>query len=87
MRLNDYLLLEEITQREFGEQLDPPVSQGLVYQWICGRTRVTLHYALQIQEKTRGKVSPQDCADMYKGVKKRLNFYTNPSFVTLEERC
>ena len=86
MRLNDYLLSEAITQREFGEQLDPPVSQGLIYQWICGRTRVTLHYALQIQEKTLGKVSPQDCADMYKGLKKRLNFSANPSFANVEER-
>jgi hypothetical protein len=65
MHLNTYLKEASLSQAEFGESLDPPASQGLVSQWIRGVTRVTLYYALQIDAKTCGKVSPQDCADMY----------------------
>lgn len=66
MQLNDYLKKESQSQREFGSTLLPPASQALVSQWIQGVTRVTLSYALQIERKTNGEVTPQDCADMYK---------------------
>jgi DNA-binding transcriptional regulator YdaS (Cro superfamily) len=65
MHLHTYLKEIGLSQAEFGESLDPPASQGLVSQWIRGVTRVTLYYALQIDAKTGGKVSPQDSADMY----------------------
>ncbi|MFJ2989979.1 hypothetical protein ACIPF8_19100 [Collimonas sp. NPDC087041] len=39
-------------------------------QWILGKTRITLDYALQIEPETGGLVTPQDCADMYVGADK-----------------
>jgi len=65
MHLDEYLKEVSQSQSEFGGQLQPPASQGLVSQWIRGITRVTLDYALQIERATGGRVAPQDCADMY----------------------
>lgn len=45
-------------------RLVPPVSQGQLSQWIKGKTRVTLSYALQINELSNGLVTPKDCAAM-----------------------
>lgn len=67
MQLNDYLKRKGQSQRDFGITLVPPASQALVSQWILGITRVTLAYALQIEKTTGGDVTPQDCADMYRG--------------------
>jgi len=65
MHLDEYLKEASQSQKEFGDQLHPPASQGLVSQWIRGITRITLDYALQIERSTAGRVTPQDCADMY----------------------
>lgn len=65
MHLDAYLKENGVSQGEFGQKLKPSASQGLVSQWVRGTTRVTLEYALQIDELTRGVVSPKDCADMY----------------------
>lgn len=67
MHLNEHLKESGESQSEFGADLVPPASQALVSQWVRGVTRITLSYALQIDRKTRGKVTPQDCADMYVG--------------------
>lgn len=66
MHLDAHLKKTRQSQAEFGSTLVPPVSQALVSQWIRGETRVTLLYALQINARTEGAVTPQDCADMYK---------------------
>ncbi len=73
MHLDKYLNDAGQSQAEFGSQLVPPASQGLVSQWVRGITRVTLDYALQIERTTGGAVTPQDCADMYKGVPTRTS--------------
>jgi DNA-binding transcriptional regulator YdaS (Cro superfamily) len=65
MHLATYLKETGRSQAEFGSTLLPPVSQGQMSQWILGRTRVTLDYALQIETGTEGKVTPKDCAEMY----------------------
>lgn len=65
MHLDEYLKEVSQSQSEFGGQLNPPASQGLVSQWTRGITRITLDYALQIERVTEGRVTPQDCADMY----------------------
>ena len=67
MHLNDYLKETGVGQSDFGTTLTPPATQALVSQWVRGVTRVTLSYALQIEKCTDGRVSPQDCADMYIG--------------------
>lgn len=33
------------------------VSQGLVWQWLNGKTRITAERALDIEQKTSGSVS------------------------------
>ena len=66
MHLDEHLNEAGQSQSEFGNQLHPPASQGLVSQWVRGITRVTLDYALQIEQKTSGRVTPQDCADMFR---------------------
>lgn len=71
MHLNQYLIESRQSQEDFGKRLNPPVSQGLVSQWIRGVTRITLLQALQIKKLTRNKVTPQDCADMYTGPARR----------------
>jgi len=65
MQLSNYLDEHGKSQAGFGAELDPPASQSLVNQWLRGVTRITLAYALEIERKTKGQVTPQDCADMY----------------------
>lgn len=65
MQLHSYLKETGISQGEFGQSLTPIASQGLVSQWIRGKTRITLDYALQIEGATSGKVTPKDCSDMF----------------------
>lgn len=71
MHLDTHLKETGQSQAAFGARLNPPASQGLMSQWIRGVTRITLHYALQIDRETGGAVSPQDCADMYTDAKQR----------------
>lgn len=68
MRLDEYLSKHKISQSKFAEKLNPPVTPGLVSQWVCGTTRITLVQALQIRFLTKGEVTEQDCADLYKQV-------------------
>lgn len=65
MQLGKYLDEVRKSQHAFGAELDPPASQSLVNQWLRGVTRITLAYALEIERKSQGMVTPQDCADMY----------------------
>lgn len=65
MHLSEFLEVSNCSQSQFGAELDPPASQALVSQWVRGVTRITLTYALQIERKSNGRVTPQDCADLY----------------------
>jgi DNA-binding transcriptional regulator YdaS (Cro superfamily) len=65
MQLPEYRQLHRLSQKEFGELLEPPASPGLVSQWECGVTRITLDYALQIGRQTSQAVTPEECAAMY----------------------
>lgn len=66
MHLSDYRKKKGQTQAEFGGLLSPPASQGLVSQWECGETRITLDYAVQIDRITKRQVSCTDCNAMFK---------------------
>lgn len=46
------------TQEDFARRLG--VSQGLVWQWINGRTRITAERAIQIEAATAGEVTRHD---------------------------
>lgn len=65
MHLSAWLRAKKVSQSEFGEKLKPPVSQGLVSQWVRGATRMTLTYSLQTQKITNNDVSPADCESMF----------------------
>ncbi len=62
--LRDYLDEQGISQKEFGERFDPPVSQGLVWQWCewldnpeaKHATPIKAELAPQIEKHTNGQV-------------------------------
>ncbi|USE78936.1 helix-turn-helix domain-containing protein [Cupriavidus gilardii] len=65
MHLGSYLKQRGLTQAEFAAMFDPPVTQGLVSQWLRGESRMTLDQALQTLRITDGAVAPEDCAALY----------------------
>lgn len=65
MELGTYLKQNGVTQAAFASRFEPPVTQGLVSQWLRGETRMTLDQALQAARITMGAVGPEDCAALY----------------------
>lgn len=61
MKLSTYLEKRGISQEQFAKSLEPPVSQGLVHQWISGKTAITNDMAKRIVKATDGEVTPHDC--------------------------
>lgn len=55
MNIQGYLRKHELTQEDFANRLG--VSQGLVWQWINGRTRITAEWAKAIERDTKGEVT------------------------------
>ncbi len=56
--------LETTTQAEFAERLG--VSQGLVSQWLLGRTRITAERCRDIERVTNGAVTRRELRpDLY----------------------
>lgn len=60
MELRAYLEKNGISQEAFGKSLEKPVSQGLVWQWLEGRTNITIDHAKQIVRATSGEVTAHD---------------------------
>lgn len=64
MNIADYLAEQGLTQTRFAELCSTPeqkVTQGLVWQWMNGLTRVTPHMAVHIEKRvTKGKVTRRD---------------------------
>ena len=58
MDLKTYLANGDHTQTSFAERMG--VTQGLVHQWLSGRTRITAERARQIEKVTRGKVKSRE---------------------------
>lgn len=55
MKLHEYLKYKKTTQQAFAERLG--VTQGLVSQWIQGRTTITPLKARAIEDATNGLVT------------------------------
>ena len=55
MNIKQYLKDTQTTQADFGSMLG--VTQGLVYQWISGKTKVTATRAIQIERATGGAIN------------------------------
>ena len=58
MDLQEYLSKHELTQEQFAKQVG--VSQGAVWQWIDGRSKVSPRHFNVIEKKTRGEVTRED---------------------------
>ena len=63
MELGRWMALHGMSQRALGDRLEPPVSQGLVWQWLNGKSRMSLEQALFIQDVvTHGAVTVRELA-------------------------
>lgn len=62
MKLGAYLKKYELSQEEFAKKFNPPVSQGLIWQWLSWieddskGTRITAERAVEIEVITDGEV-------------------------------
>lgn len=60
MTLREYL--QSTTQIELSRRLG--VTQGLVHQWLVGKTKITPRRAIEIEAATGGKVTKREsCPD------------------------
>lgn len=59
MNIAGYLKKHRLSQEDFAKRVG--VTQGLVWQWIKGRTRITAERAIEIENLTGGEVSRHDC--------------------------
>lgn len=60
MDLRTYLKKPGITQEGFADKVGEGVSQGLVGQWLTGRTKITPDRAIEIEAATGGEVRCED---------------------------
>lgn len=58
MDIPAFLAAKGLSQEAFAKQLG--VSQGLVWQWLSGKTRITAERAKEIEDATEGAVTRQD---------------------------
>lgn len=58
MNLATYLATNHISQEQFAKEIG--VSQGLVWQWLNGHTRITAERAIEIEQKTRRQIHRAD---------------------------
>lgn len=58
MDIKTYLETRGDSQEQFAKRIG--VSQGLVWQWIEGRTRITAERAIEIEEKTDRQITRHD---------------------------
>ena len=62
-----YLKRHKLSQQAFADRLD--VSQGLVWQWLNGRSKVTGDMAVKIEDLTGGEVTRKDLRpEFYRGM-------------------
>lgn len=58
MKIADYLSHKALSQQDFADLIG--VSQGMVHQWIKGKTPVTPTKCVRIERVTQGLVSRKD---------------------------
>ena len=57
MNLKDYIAAHSLSLADFGELLDPPVSEHAVRKWVYGQRTPDPENALAIERATKGIVS------------------------------
>lgn len=55
MNIRSYLKKHRMSQEAFADLIG--VSQGLVWQWLKGQTRITADRAKQIETRTKGEIT------------------------------
>lgn len=58
MNLQTYLEKHGLSQEQFAKQIG--VTQGAVWQWLNGETRITAERAVEIERATKSEVSRHD---------------------------
>lgn len=58
MDIRTYLEKHGKSQEQFAKDIG--VTQGLVWQWLDGRQRITAERAIEIEQKTRGEITRHD---------------------------
>ena len=58
MNICEYLQKHDLSQDEFAKKVG--VSQGLVWQWINGKTKVRAERVAGIEEATNGEITRHD---------------------------
>lgn len=58
MDIKSYLSDRGLSQEQFAKQIG--VTQGLVWQWLDGRTRITPERAKEIESKTEGAIGKHE---------------------------
>lgn len=66
MTPSEYVSSRGISQKQFGQLFNPPVSQGLVSQWFRGVTKMTLEQALQAVSFSAGQITAEECASLFR---------------------
>jgi DNA-binding transcriptional regulator YdaS (Cro superfamily) len=59
MNIRAYLKKHALSQEKFAKQIG--VTQGLVSQWLNGKTKITPRWANEIEQSTSGEVSRMEC--------------------------
>lgn len=65
MTPSEYAASQGLSQKQFGQLFNPPVSQGLVSQWFRGVTKMTLDQALQAVTFSAGMITAEECASLF----------------------
>ena len=58
MHIRAYQKKHRLSQEQFGKKIG--VSQGLVWQWLDGRTLITAERAVRIERRTAGEITRQE---------------------------
>ena len=58
MNIKAYLKKHEMSQADFAKKM--AVTQGLVWQWLNGHTKVTAERAVEIERCTAGEITRHD---------------------------
>lgn len=58
MNIAEYLQKHDLSQEQFAKKVG--VSQGLVWQWINGKTKVRAERVAGIEEATNGEITRHD---------------------------
>jgi response regulator of citrate/malate metabolism len=66
MTPSEYVSSRGISQKQFGQLFNPPVSQGLVSQWFRGVTKMTLEQALQAVSFSDNQITAEECASLFR---------------------